>query len=351
MRNVLIAAAAVAAMVAVPAGAQTYRHGGGTVGGGTVGGGRTGGGWSGGGWSGGGWSGGGWQGGSTASAQGGAAGGGWSGGGRRGWNGGGWNGQHWGGGRWGGQIGGRWYGGVRAPGGWNAYHRPVRGWAMPGYWRSPAWAINDWSFYGLQAPPAGYGWTRYYDDAVLLDDRGFVYDSVRGLDWQRADQPYATGYGYPGQGYYNGPDAYRGSDQRCFRDGRKRKGSGIGGAIVGGAIGVAIGAATGGTGAMLLGGGLGALGGQAIDRESRRGDVVCDAGYDYDGYAGGPYIQAEPVFGYAQQGHVTVEYSVPVTTTTTTTTVTEEWVYPRTTRKVVRKWKPRPRSKLIRCTC
>ena len=327
MRNVLIAAAAMAAVAAVPAGAQTYRHGGGASGG-----------VRGGGWSGGGWTGGCWSGGSTATAS--------AQGGRGGWHGG-WNGQHWGGGRWGGQIDGRWYGGVRAPGGWNAYRRPARGWAMPGYWRSPAWAINDWRFYGLQAPPVGYSWSRYYDDAVLLDERGYVYDSVGGLDWQRQDQPYATGYGYPSQGYYNAPGAYHGVDPRCVRDMRKRKGSGVAGAILGGAVGVAIGAATGGTGAMLLGGGLGALTGQAIDRNSPRNELICD---DRPGY-GAPYIQAEQVFGHAAAAHVTVEYDVPVTTTTTTTTVTEEWIYPRATRKVVRKWKPAPRSKLVRCSC
>lgn len=360
MRTFLIASAAVAAMAAVPASAQTVvRHGG-------NGGGNTGGGWVGGGWVGGG---GGWGGGTaTASAQGGQGGsGGWSGGRGGSWNnGGGWNGQHWGGGRWGGNVSGRWYGGMRAPGGWKAYRRPYRGSAMSVYWQSPAWAINDWQFYGLQAPPAGYGWSRYYDDAVLMDQRGYVYDSVSGLDWSRD--------GRDGDGYYDGPRGqYNGIDPRCYEVSRKRKGSGLGGAIVGGALGVAVGAATGGTGAMLLGGGLGALGGQAIDRESRERKVICDRaaqygpGYGNGGYANGNYAYSQggyaQNYGYGYQGYAqgavttaTVEFDAPVTTTTTTTTVTEEWVYPKkVVRKAVakKKWRPAPKvkSKLIRCSC
>lgn len=283
----------------------------------------------------------------------------------RNWNGGAWNGQQWGGGRWGGQLNGRWYAGGRAPGGWNAYRRPQRGWVMPGYWLSPAWAINDWQFYGLQAPPQGYGWSRYYDDAVLLDQRGYVYDSVGGLDWSRADQPYATGYGYPSQGYWNAPG--EGIDPRCYERGR---GSGIGGALVGGAIGAGIGAATGGLGTALIGGGVGALAGQAIDRDSRRDDIVCDTGgypagygdgapgraYVDDGYAhgqGGAGYAPPPAYGYQGYGYIpgatataTVEFGAPVTTTTTTTTVTEEWV---TERRVARR-AVRPKTKVV-CRC
>ena len=319
MRRFLILAAASAAMAAVPAGAQTVRGGG--------------------------------HGGASGSGQGAAQrtdpGGGWSG---RQWNGRQWNGRHWGGGRWGGSIDGRWYGGVQAPGGWSAYRRPQRGWAMSGYWLSPAWAIGDWGYYGLPAPPAGYGWSRYYDDAVLIDGDGRVHDSVGGLDWRRGDQPYPSGYGYPSEGYDHAPDAYRGYDPNCYDIGRKRKGAGLGGALAVGAIGAAVGAATGGTGAILLGGGLGALAGQAIDRNSRRDGIVCDDGRAAGGRARhrgghGPYIHAEPVYGYAP-AMVTVTYSVPVTTVvTTTTTTTTEWVYPRKARKAAGTWKPRPAAK------
>ena len=99
--------------------------------------------------------------------------------------------------RWGGGTGGHWQGGTNAPGGWNAYRQPSRGYRLPRYWSSPNFFIGDFAGYGLSAPPAGYGWYRYYDDAVLLDQRGRVYDSVNGLDW---DGGYDDG-GYGAGGY------------------------------------------------------------------------------------------------------------------------------------------------------
>ncbi|MGJ3627431.1 RcnB family protein [Sphingomonas sp. MMS24-JH45] len=63
--------------------------------------------------------------------------------------------------------------GMRAPGGVRAaYRRPVRGWVLPSYWVAPSWYVSDWSAYGLPQPPQGYNWSRYYDDAVLVDGRG-----------------------------------------------------------------------------------------------------------------------------------------------------------------------------------
>lgn len=221
----------------------------------------------------------------------------------------GWHGNR--GGSWGGgYIGGQWAAGVRAPGGWGAYRRPHRGWQIPGYWRSPDYRIFDYAAFGLSVPPQGYGWSRYYDDAVLVDYDGRVYDSVSGLDWRRFDQPYATGYGYPSQGYWNAPD---------------------------------------------YGYDYGAQGGQA---------------YAGDGYAyaqgGQGFVYAPPQsvvqsYGYAG-GYIpgatataTVEFGAPeTTTTTTTTTTTEEWVSePRviyrtvvkkvpTYRRPVKKWRPQP---------
>ncbi|MCA1197107.1 RcnB family protein [Sphingomonas sp. R647] len=87
------------------------------------------------------------------------------------------------GGRWGPMVGGRWHAGMRAPGGWSAYRRPVRGWTLPSYWVGGGFWIDDWSNWGLSRPAHGYGWLRYYDDAVLADRDGRVWDSVSGLDW------------------------------------------------------------------------------------------------------------------------------------------------------------------------
>lgn len=89
--------------------------------------------------------------------------------------------------RWGGSAGGHWSGGVNAPGGWHAYRRPTRGWTLPRYWIAPTFYISDYAGYGLSQPPYGYNWTRYYDDAVLMDQRGQVWDSVSGVDWDGYD--------------------------------------------------------------------------------------------------------------------------------------------------------------------
>ncbi|MGN6376284.1 MAG: RcnB family protein [Sphingomonas sp.] len=108
------------------------------------------------------------------------------------WSGGQWR-WHGGGARhdWGGRVGGRWIGGTRAPGGWSGYHRPVRGWALPGYWLAPSFYVTDWGAYGLGAPPYGYHWSRYYDDAVLVDQYGRVMDWSGDVDW---DGGYQDGY-------------------------------------------------------------------------------------------------------------------------------------------------------------
>ncbi|MEO5867833.1 MAG: RcnB family protein, partial [Sphingomonas sp.] len=133
-----------------------------------------------------------------------------------------WSGGHWSGGqrrgrpagRWGGSIGGHWSGGANAPGGWNAYHHPQRGWALPGYWIAPSFYIDDFWSYGLSQPPEGYRWSRYYDDAVLIDDRGRVWDSMDGVDWDGADRGGHTDYIFSEHGhdgaYPPPPMVYRG---------------------------------------------------------------------------------------------------------------------------------------------
>lgn len=91
-------------------------------------------------------------------------------------------------GRWGTKIDGRWSAGANAPGGYAAYRRPVRGAAVPTYWNAPRFYVTDWQAHGLLQPPVGYNWVRYYDDAVLLDARGSVYDTEFGVDWDRLDR-------------------------------------------------------------------------------------------------------------------------------------------------------------------
>lgn len=166
---------------------------------------------------------------------------------------------------WGHRVNGRWWGGAQAPGGWSAYRRPVSGFVLPGYWLQPSYYISSYGAYGLPTPGAGYGWSRYYDDAVMTDRYGRVYDSRTGYDWDR--------YG----GYDDGADyrdgGYR-DDDRSGDAGRT-----LGGAVIGGVAGGLLGSAVAGpgnrTGGAILGAGLGAIAGGAIasstgnDRDTR----------------------------------------------------------------------------------
>lgn len=201
-------------------------------------------------------------------------------------------------GRWGQRIDGRWHAGWKAPGGWGAYRRPVRGWTLPSYWIGGGFWINDWSSWGLSRPAAGYDWVRYYDDAVLIDRRGRVWDSVSGLDWDRDGHGYDYDDGYYAEddrGYgadYDAPDY---DDRDYDRD----------------------------------------------DRYEYRGD------YGHHGYAVRPRVCVANCYA---QGY----YAAPATTTiviqsvpvvTTTTTVTEEYVTYGGGRKVVRRV---PSKKLYR---
>ncbi len=305
--------------------------------------------------------------------------------------------------RWGRMNGGRWYAGGDAPGGWQAYRRPVRGWTVPRYWMAPSFYVYDWSNYGLSAPATGYNWARYYDDAVLIDGRGRVRDVVSGIDWYddvdeetyasagpndgRFDDDYATGPDgeppmagapYPPLGPAGPPPA----------PGRRRD-NGVGGAVIGGVVGAVAGNLIAGRGnrlgGSLIGAGVGAIAGAAIDQAEDRG-----RGRDYDrryddrwgpgpgaGYApprvdrriyrdhndqGGNYGPA-PVYhgngvtvvtsGGGHYGYGATTTVVTVQPAVTTTTTTKEYVY-ETVRAAPRKrWKAKPRcvcppSKLIR---
>ncbi len=205
--------------------------------------------------------------------------------------------------RWGSRVGGRWWGGANAPGGWRAYRRPVRGMVMPSYWNDPRFGVEDWAVYTLPQPPVGYHWSRYYDDAVLIDPRGSVYDSVYGVDWDGMGQPGYTGSGYP-------PPV--------------RRDDGLGGAAIGAVAGGVAGNLIAGrgnrVGGTLIGAGVGAAAGYAIDRaeDRRRGMAPGYDDYGRSGYDGD--------YGYRD------DYSPPPamgrrivtrdgTTVTTTTTV------------------------------
>lgn len=177
--------------------------------------------------------------------------------------------------RWGTKIGGRWWAGANAPGGWNAYRRPGRGWALPPYWTAPRFRVTDWDRYGLARPAPGRNWVRYYDDAVLIDARGSIYDSAGDVDWDRFDRGYAPAPTY-------GARTYEG-----------RGDTGLGGAAIGAVAGGVAGNLIAGRGnrlgGTLIGAGVGAAAGYAIDRAEDRREPPHRRRHDrdYDGYADG----------------------------------------------------------------
>ena len=93
------------------------------------------------------------------------------------------------------------------------YQRPQRGFQLPQTFIQPSYFIGNFGYYGLSQPSAGYGWSRYYDDAVLTDRRGVVYDTRYNYDWDRYNQGYSDGYG-AGQASYDQSVFY--SDERVM---------------------------------------------------------------------------------------------------------------------------------------
>lgn len=57
------------------------------------------------------------------------------------------------------------------------YRRLAYGMTLPRAWAAPPHYIGDFGRYGLPVPADGFGWSRYYDDAVLTDRYGRVYDA------------------------------------------------------------------------------------------------------------------------------------------------------------------------------
>lgn len=85
----------------------------------------------------------------------------------------------------------------------DVYRRPYRGWTMPSYWVQPSFYVGNYYTYGLSAPSNGYYWSRYYDDAVLTDQRGYVQDYRSGVNWDAYGSSY-SGAEYPPPSYGQG---------------------------------------------------------------------------------------------------------------------------------------------------
>ncbi len=169
----------------------------------------------------------------------------------------------------------------RVPGGMRAYQRPGYGYTLPRYWVAPSFYISNWSAYGLPRPASGFGWSRYYDDAVLTDRYGRVYDWRDDADWSRDPRWASEDY----------------DDNDGYRDDRQARGNdGATGAIVGAVVGGIAGNVIGGDGnrlaGTLLGSGVGALAGAAIDKGSMR-DRGRDRDYSEGGYRGSRDVRAK----------------------------------------------------------
>lgn len=148
------------------------------------------------------------------------------------------------------------------------YRRPSYGYMLPRQWVAAPYFISNYSHYRLPRPATGFGWSRYYDDAVLTDRYGRIYDWRSDVNWRRdsrwASEDYSDSYGYR--------DEYR-----------PRRSDGVAGAVIGGVVGGIAGNIIGGDGnrlaGTLIGGGVGALAGQAIDKSSSRRRAYRDYGY------------------------------------------------------------------------
>jgi len=244
--------------------------------------------------------------------------------------------------------------GVRFPVGAPAYVRPFRGFILPRVWIAPTYYIANWQGYRLPRPAQGFGWSRYYDDAVLTDRNGRVYDSVQGVNWQAGpgatttvvQQTYSPDYdpyNYDKslllgnddvvQGTHWSrqadddagvdfdpdlppppPPAYAPVDERAFLEACRRD-NGLGGAAAGAAVGGLAGNRIAGrgnrTGGTLIGAGVGAIAGMVIDkaedRERCKRLLAAERAEGYDAryappppVAGPAYAPPLPGSGYAQ---------------------------------------------------
>lgn len=72
----------------------------------------------------------------------------------------------------------------------DVYRRPFRGFNLAAYWIQPSFYIPNYTIYGLSAPSNGYYWSRYYDDAVMINNRGYVADYRSDINWDNYPSTY-----------------------------------------------------------------------------------------------------------------------------------------------------------------
>ena len=203
----------------------------------------------------------------------------------------------------------------RIPAGAPAYIRPFRGYVLPRVWLTPSYFVTNWQQYNLARPAQGYGWSRYYDDAVLTDSNGRVFDTVQGVNWaaaapapgtvQQVYSPDYDPYNYDGDLLLGNDDVIHGTHwQQSYDDTAPgvdyddaynndrapaanydpaydaafldacRRDNGLGGAAIGAGVGGLAGNRIAGrgnrTGGTLIGAGVGAVAGMIIDKAEDR---------------------------------------------------------------------------------
>jgi hypothetical protein len=90
------------------------------------------------------------------------------------------------------------------------YRQPRYGSMLPRQWVSASYFIPNYSQYRLPRPAAGFGWSRYYDDVVLTDRFGRVYDWRGNVNWRRhghRDRDYGYRDGGPPRPHWFPADA------------------------------------------------------------------------------------------------------------------------------------------------
>ncbi len=79
--------------------------------------------------------------------------------------------------------------GFRGGFGFGSYIRPFIGFRLPTYWINPTYYVPNYTTYNLSVPTNGLIWSRYYNDAVLRDQNGFVQQTVPNVQWQGGNFP------------------------------------------------------------------------------------------------------------------------------------------------------------------
>lgn len=175
--------------------------------------------------------------------------------------------------------------------GFNRGSRFFVGGFVPSFFLAPRYYVTNYPAYGLAQPRAGYRWVRYYDDAYMVDDRGYIADYRYGVPYDGGD--YYEDDRYYDESHYDRDDRYARDAYYC-EPGYRRSGGGGGaaaGAIAGGVLGGVAGNLIAGRGdrteGTIVGAGLGAIAGGAIGAAAERD------GYRYDRDRGCYYLDED----------------------------------------------------------